>query len=76
MNNINNDLKGLCLFLGMLSLGYLALILAVALFTGAKIYKGTLLIAMAAAALITFGLNSQVKTRLYDYSRAFFVRTH
>jgi hypothetical protein len=71
---MKDDLKGLCLFLGMLSLGYLALLMALAIFTGVKLYKGTFLIGLIAASLITFGLNSRVKTRLVDITKSLVAR--
>ncbi|MBU2917351.1 hypothetical protein KO505_05140 [Psychrosphaera sp. F3M07] len=71
---MRDDLKGLCLFLGMLSLGYVALLLAVAIFTGAKIYKGIFLIGLIAASLITLGLNKQVKNRIIDFTKSLAVR--
>ena len=71
---MKDDLKGLCLFLGMLSLGYMMLLVAVAVLTGAKIYKGIFLIALVATGLITFGLNKQVKSRIIDVTRSFAVK--
>jgi len=68
---MKDDLKGLCLFLGMLSLGYMMLLVTVAIFTGAKIYKGIFLIALIATSLITFGLNKQVKSRIIDFTKSF-----
>ena len=68
---MKDDLKGLCLFLGLLSLGYMMLLVAVAIFTGAKIYKGIFLIGLVATGFITFGLNKQVKSRIIDVTKSF-----
>jgi hypothetical protein len=71
---MKDDLKGLCLFLGMLSLGYMMLLVAVAIFTGAKIYKGIFLIGLVTATLITLGLNKQVKSRIIDFTKSISIR--
>lgn len=69
---MNNEIKGMCLFLGFLGLTYVALLLLLVLFTGVKIVKSIGFISLISAALITFGLSSQVKIRLVNYFQALF----
>lgn len=67
---MNNDIKGLCLFLGIIGLGYVALLLLVALLTGAKIVKSILFITMFSTFLVSLGLTTQVKSRLVSYLKS------
>ena len=67
---MNDDIKGLCLFLGIIGLGYVALLLLVALLTGAKIVKSILFITMFSSFLVSLGLTTQVKNRLVSYLKS------
>jgi len=71
---MNNDIKGLCLFLGMMGLAYVALLILVALFTGAKIIKSIMFIFAFSTGLISLGLTSQVKSRLFSYAKSTFIK--
>jgi len=64
---MNNDIKGMCLFLGLIGLGYVALLILVTLLTGAKIIKSIMFISIFSTFLISLGLTSQVKNRLFNY---------
>ncbi len=66
---MNNDIKGMCLFLGLIGIGYVALLMLFALFTGAKIIKSILFISAFSIGLVSLGLTSQVKTRLVNYGK-------
>ena len=68
---MTNNIKGLCLFLGLLGLVYVALLLLLALFTGMKIMKGILFITVVSSGLISLGLTAQVKIRLFNYFKSF-----
>ncbi|MBE0365758.1 hypothetical protein PULV_b0414 [Pseudoalteromonas ulvae UL12] len=61
---MNNDFKGLCLFLGMIGLAYVAMLLVLLAFTGLKIVKSILVIFVLSSSLVAFGLKSEVKARL------------
>ncbi|WP_440055366.1 hypothetical protein ACSLBF_04275 [Pseudoalteromonas sp. T1lg65] len=65
-----NDIKGLCLFLGLIGLGYAALLIVVALLTGAKIIKSIFFISIFSSLLISVGLTPQVKNRLALYVKS------
>lgn len=67
---MNNDIKGMCLFLGMIGLGYVVFLVLVMAFTGVKILKSILFITMLSSMLVSLGLTPQVKTRLKDYARS------
>jgi hypothetical protein len=67
---MSNDIKGLCLFLGMIGLAYVALLILVALFTGAKIVKSIMFIFAFSTGLISLGLTSSVRTRLFSYAKS------
>ncbi|NQY37291.1 MAG: hypothetical protein HRT37_20485 [Alteromonadaceae bacterium] len=64
---MNNDIKGVCLFLGLIGLSYVALLILVTLFTGAKIIKSIMFILIFSTGLISLGLTPQVKSRLFSY---------
>jgi hypothetical protein len=64
---MNNDLKGICLFLGLIGIGYVALLIVVALLTGAKIIKSIIFITIFSSFLISLGLTPQVKNRLSNF---------
>ena len=68
---MNNDIKGMCLFLGLIGIGYVALLILFALFTGVKIIKSIMFISVFSSALISLGLTSQVKNRLFSYAKSF-----
>lgn len=61
---MNKDLKGLCLFLGMIGLAYAAILLVTMLFTGVKILKSIVFISAFSSFLVSLGLTPQVKHRL------------
>ncbi|NMP30048.1 hypothetical protein HII17_00615 [Thalassotalea sp. M1531] len=67
---MNNDVKGICLFLGLIGLGYVALLIIVALLTGAKIIKSIFFISIFSTFLISLGLTPQVKSRLSNYLKS------
>ncbi len=67
---MNNDVKGICLFLGLIGLGYVALLIIVALLTGAKIIKSIFFISIFSSFLISLGLTPQVKCRLSNYLKS------
>jgi len=69
-NSMNNDIKGMCLFLGLIGVGYVALLIIFTLFTGAKIIKSILFITIFSSTLISIGLTSQVKARLLSYAKS------
>ncbi|KGJ87436.1 hypothetical protein [Colwellia psychrerythraea] len=71
---MNNDLKGMCLFLGLIGVGYVMLLILVALFTGAKIIKSIIFISVFSSGLISLGLTSQVKNRLSSYAKSFIAK--
>jgi len=73
-NIMNNDIKGMCLFLGLIGIGYVALLIFFALFTGAKIIKSIMFISIFSSALISLGLTPQVKSRLLSYAKSFVSR--
>ena len=66
---MNNDIKGMCLFLGMIGLGYVVFLVLLMAFTGVKILKSILFITMLSSMLVSLGLTPQVKTRLKNYAR-------
>ena len=70
-NIMNNDFKGMCLFLGLIGVGYAVLLILFALFTGAKIIKSIMLISVFSSALLSLGLTDQVKNRLFSYGKSF-----
>lgn len=67
---MNNDVKGICLFLGLIGLGYAALLIMVALLTGAKIIKSIFFISIFSSFLVSLGLTPQVKRRLSNYLKS------
>jgi hypothetical protein len=71
---MNNDIKGICLFLGLIGVGYVALLILVALLTGAKIVKSIMFISIFSTFLISLGLTPQVKNRLFNYLKAVTVK--
>lgn len=70
----NKDIKGMCLALGFIGLAYVAFLILVAAVTGAKIYKSIVIITLLCSAMITFGLNQQVRDRISMYAKSFFVK--
>ena len=71
---MNNDIKGMCLFLGLIGLGYVALLILIALLTGAKIIKSIMFISIFSTFLISLGLTPQVKNRLFNYLKTLTVK--
>jgi len=71
---MNNDIKGMCLFLGLIGLGYVALLILLALLTGAKIIKSIMFISIFSTFLISLGLTPQVKNRLFNYLKMLTVK--
>ena len=68
---MNNDIKGMCLFLGLIGVGYAVLLILFALFTGAKIIKSIIFISVFSSGLISLGLTYQVKNRLVSHAKSF-----
>ncbi|WP_206486546.1 hypothetical protein [Thalassotalea sp. G2M2-11] len=71
---MNNDIKGMCLFLGLIGLGYVALLILVALLTSVKVIKSIMFISIFSTFLISLGLTPQVKNRLYNYLKTLAVK--
>ena len=67
---MNNDVKGMCLFLGLIGLGYAVLLILFTLFTGAKIVKSIMFISIFSTALVSLGLHSQVKNKLFILAKS------
>lgn len=61
---MNKDIKGMCMFLGMIGLAYSALLILTMLFTGVKILKSIVFITAFSSFLVSLGLTPQVKQRL------------
>ncbi len=61
---MNKDIKGLCLFLGMIGLVYAAILILTMLLTGVKILKSIVFISAFSSFLVSLGLTPQVKQRL------------
>ena len=61
---MNKDLKGLCLFLGMIGFAYAAILVLTMMFTGVKILKSIVFISAFSSFLVSLGLTQQVKQRL------------
>ena len=61
---MNKEVKGLCLFLGLIGLAYAAILIICKLFTGVKILKSILFISAFSSFLVSLGLTSEVKRRL------------
>ena len=68
---MNNDIKGMCLFLGLIGVSYAALLILFALFTGAKIIKSIIFISVFSSGLISLGLTYRVKNRLVSHAKSF-----
>jgi hypothetical protein len=66
---MNNDIKGMCLFLGLIGVGYAVLLILFTLFTGAKIIKSIMFISVFSTGLVSLGLHSQVKSRLLSLAK-------
>jgi hypothetical protein len=66
---MNNDMKGICLFLGLIGVGYAVLLILFTLFTGAKIIKSIMFISVFSTGLVSLGLHSQVKSRLLSLAK-------
>jgi hypothetical protein len=71
---MNNDIKGMFLFLGLIGIGYVALLILLALLTGAKTIKSIMLISIFSTFLISLGLTPQVKDRLFNYLKTLTVK--
>ena len=71
---MNKDIKGMCLFLGMIGLGYVIFLVLLMAFTGVKILKSILFITMLSSMLVSLGLTPQVKHRLKLYVSSRFQR--
>ena len=64
---MNNEIKGMCLFLGMIGLAYVMLLIVAMAFTGAKLLKAIVLIFTFSSFLVSLGLTPQVKRRIGLY---------
>lgn len=62
-------MKGMCLFLGLIGVGYAVLLILFTLFTGAKIIKSIMFISVFSTGLVSLGLHSQVKSRLLSLAK-------
>lgn len=71
---MNNDMKGMCLFLGLIGLTYVALLILLAAFTGVKIIKSILFIGAFSSFLVSLGLTKQVKQRVAAFVQSQFVK--
>jgi len=67
---MNNNIKGMCLFLGVIGLGYVTLLILITLLTGVKLFKSIMFISIFSSFLISLGLTQQVKVRLFNYLRS------
>ncbi len=67
---MNNEIKGICLFLGLIGIGYVVLLILVALLSSAKIIKSILFISIFSSFLVSLGLTAQVKSRLANYLKS------
>ena len=61
---MNKEIQGICLCMGLMGLAYVALLILLVLFTGAKIVKTIVIIASISTMLCSLGLSSHVKNRL------------
>ncbi|WP_133469850.1 hypothetical protein [Paraglaciecola marina] len=61
---MSKEIKGMCLFLGMIGLAYVAILILVMAFTGVKILKSIIFISAFSSFLVSLGLTPQVKQRL------------
>jgi hypothetical protein len=67
---MNKDVKGMCLFLGLIGLAYAAILILTMVFTGIKILKSIIFISAFSSFLISLGLTPQVKQRLVQTIKA------
>lgn len=67
---MNKELKGLCLFLGIIGLAYTAILILCVLFTGVKMVKSILFISVFSSFLVSLGLTLEVKRRLVKAIKA------
>jgi hypothetical protein len=67
---MNKELKGLCLFLGLIGLAYTAVLILCMLVTGVKIVKSILFVSIFSSFLVSLGLTSEVKRRLVKAVKA------
>ena len=61
---MNKEIQGFCLCMGMMGLAYVALLILLVLFTGAKIIKTIMIVASISTMLLSLGLSSQVRKRI------------
>lgn len=69
-DNMNKDVKGMCLFLGMIGLAYAAILVLTMVFTGVKILKSIVFISAFSSFLISLGLTPEVKHKLVRVIKA------
>ena len=69
-DNMNKDVKGMCLFLGMIGLAYAAILVLTMVFTGVKILKSIVFISAFSSFLISLGLTTAVKRKLVRVIKA------
>jgi hypothetical protein len=67
---MNKDIKGMCLFLGLIGLAYATILILTMVFTGIKILKSIIFISAFSSFLISLGLTPQVKQRLVQTIKA------
>ncbi len=63
---MNKEIQGICLCMGIMGLAYVALLLLLVAFTGAKIVKTIIVIASISTMLFSLGLSSQVRGRIKE----------
>lgn len=69
-DNMSKDVKGMCLFLGMIGLAYAAILIITMAFTGIKILKSIVFISAFSSFLISLGLTQEVKHKLVRVIKA------
>lgn len=67
---MSKEIKGMCLFLGMIGLAYVAILILIMVFTGVKILKSIIFISAFSSFLVSLGLTPEVKQRLVQTIKA------
>lgn len=67
---MSKEIKGMCLFLGMIGLAYVAILILIMVFTGVKILKNIIFISAFSSFLVSLGLTPEVKQRLVQTIKA------
>lgn len=69
---MNKEIKGVLLCMGIMGFAYVLLLILLVCFTGAKIIKTILIIAICATMLFSLGLSDKVKRRLKAHVQTLF----